>query len=251
MVLYRGHRDAAWRLESPWDRFIQRVHGNQPLELEGYQQGGYLERFKEAAVGLPGVRSADITDDNQWWALGRHHGLITPLLDWTESPFVAAYFAFMDLAESLNPGFLNGLSNPKVLERQEPIVVWRLLVTAGYDRALPELRLIHSRGDGSHRQRVQRGFFTRLVPPNNDRDAIVDPVYRDLEAYLKSRGMEGRLDRFLISGAQTTMALRDLYRMNIRPSTLFPDLVGAAQDANVVHRMVGTTTGVRRIGLVE
>lgn len=97
-LVFRGQRDATWRLESTLDRLL-RAEGVDTVERNSVLTR-HLEHFKRAVRGRRGPNPARLQDEDDWWALGQHHDLATPLLDWTESPYVGAFFAF----EKQGPG---------------------------------------------------------------------------------------------------------------------------------------------------
>lgn len=95
--IWRGQRCDDWNLETTLDRLVR--NAKVPSARAMKFRSAHLDQFKYAARGRRGLNPPLLDDENAWWALGQHHGLATPLLDWTTSPFVAAFFAFIDTDE--------------------------------------------------------------------------------------------------------------------------------------------------------
>ncbi len=89
--IFRGHSDEAWDIEPVVDReeYKRAVDGSGRRRLEEL----VLEKFKQLAV--PHIDSVPASDW-EWLCLARHHQVPTRLLDWTENPLVALFFAIED-----------------------------------------------------------------------------------------------------------------------------------------------------------
>ncbi|HEX8341641.1 MAG TPA: FRG domain-containing protein [Tepidisphaeraceae bacterium] len=86
---FRGMSDASWSLSTTLDR--SRTFSSNG-ERDRYEDN-LLAHFRREAIGLltPGT---DLPSGNALALLARHHGLASSWIDWTTSPYVAAYFAY-------------------------------------------------------------------------------------------------------------------------------------------------------------
>lgn len=88
-LVFRGHRRYDWSLLPTLGRLTE--NGIISDELANQQ----LDLFQRAVRGR--LKDSILVEDEQedeLWSVGQHHGLMTPLLDWTYSPYVALFFAF-------------------------------------------------------------------------------------------------------------------------------------------------------------
>jgi len=87
--LYRGLPSVDYRLETSFDRWYKGPKAKRPNVSDQL-----LRTFSKECDGYPGIGSELDEDDDRLSALAQHHGLPTRLLDWTVSPYIAAFFAF-------------------------------------------------------------------------------------------------------------------------------------------------------------
>lgn len=93
-AVFRGHGSNRFKLESTLHRVgrsrLERYSRETLREFHGHAEAILSERFD----------FANGDDYSSLLGLARHHGLPTPLLDWTNSPYIAAFFAFADTLDS-------------------------------------------------------------------------------------------------------------------------------------------------------
>lgn len=237
--VWRGQRNPNWKLETTIDR-LRNKSTNQDWEFDDK----HLEQFKYAVRGRRGKNPRNLESENDWWALGQHHGLATPLLDWTTSPFVAAYFAFISEAEEQENRAVYAMhkysieekakeckkqeeqkkkEQKEAMERGEQIN--NVLLSGWLDTpSSPPVEFIRPFSDENDRLVNQAGLFTRS-PKNKPIDDWVEEKFEGENNYI--------LFKLLIPNRERNNGLTMLNRMNINHLTLFPDLYGASNFTNI------------------
>ena len=210
-IVYRGQAGHNWHLSSTLGRLFD--GGSVPREHEE----SLLHEFRLAMRGR-GLDLSNINDDREVWALGQHHGLCTPLIDWTKSPYVALFFAFDETD-------VEGVPNPSR-------AVFCLNMTA-IRETLPEIIFEPTHHENA-RLVNQAGLFT-ITPSGGDN--LVSAILNELaenEVIDPSQPMD--VARFVskihIPNEHRVECLNTLRKMNIHHANLFPDPGGASKYCN-------------------
>src|ERR1035441_967682 len=90
--VFRGQSNADWPLQPSLERFANLIR-ERPQSVEAYA----LTEFRRHAHHYTTVTPSDTLE---WLALLRHHSAPSRLLDFTKSPYVAAFFATAEAASN-------------------------------------------------------------------------------------------------------------------------------------------------------
>lgn len=226
---FRGQGNANWNLITSFDRY--KLHSD-PLKLEDY----LITEFKRSALHFL-QPSLIPTNTLEWLALMQHYGAPTRLLDFTTSPYVAAYIAASELKEE-----------------HDRFAIWAINPAIFKSATIEKLNFQHNFDieSISHTFQENRGFDDVFIKGGY---TFVYPV----EPYLMNERYRLQQAKFLIAGnvhltfeqnLLETMAainmmdaivkvtlpkrlkpevLYELNSMNVNSATLFPGLDGYAR----------------------
>jgi hypothetical protein len=210
--IYRGQRDVNWGLtttlhRTPLVREIQDVKTYADVIIP------QVHEALEAWVG----RSWNLLDplgQAEFVAFLQHNGFPTPLLDWTFSPYIAAYFAF----ESVNP-FAPQTDSVAIFSFNQK--TWTSTFKQVYDYAdfTPHVSILRPRFVGNHKMAIQQGCFTW------------SNVY-DIEDHIRQNENNSIfLTKYEVDIRERPIVIRELSLMGISAIQLMPSVESVCKKA--------------------
>jgi hypothetical protein len=218
---FRGQADATWALRSSLSRHIE---VSKVCRAAWPGQEERIRRIFERKCHLH-VIDPPTDDEVEWLALMQHHGAPTRLLDFTWSPYVAAFFA---LERATRAAAVWAVNLPLLWDTR-PGIAGTSAIPDPRDRKafrkffLPNTHAFVWQGDPFRMpQRVIAQSGTFLVSGH-----LGLSIEEILERYEASGPL---LIKFVLDTARMRAdAMASLYSMNITQATLFPGLDGLAR----------------------
>lgn len=193
IYVYRGENTASYLLRPK----LGRIESHPEISWSD-AESTLLNSFKRRSIPFLAWRPQT---ELQWLGLAQHNGLATRLLDWTENPLVALYFALKSW-ESANTRIIYSLRTDDFLyvdDSENPFAFSKVV--------------LHEPSYISSRISAQRGLFS--IHP--------DPTVAFSSKFL---------DRWEISGSSVLQMLIELESLGVSAESLFPGLDTVAQQVN-------------------
>jgi hypothetical protein len=248
--VWRGMRDSNWWLESSLSRelskmpirdsnkwkeeatkatvnqlryYLQQLRGLSRLTREHGELFSRLEELvnekKRSFIDVTDALNEFQRDIYELFALGQHHNMLTPFLDWTRVPLVALYFAFKDSDErpdGVGDRVIYALNKTRIMKECPP-----------FSKSTRGDGVIFTDSMAYDNPRIigQSGLFT-YIPANEPLDRWV------VQQKNFTAKKEPVLLRFIIPNKNRSSCLKELALQGIDPRTIYPDLEGAALEVN-------------------
>lgn len=224
---FRGHSDERWPLSSKLSRYFENFRVDRRRWPE--QEERILRIFRRKAH-LFLNQPPDPDDEFQWLALMQHHGAPTRLLDFTWSPYIAAFFALEHATGdsavwALNPHRL------VYVETQRLRGGWKIHPRRMNPRVKGNLRRYFFRGKIPFLYVEEPQVMNRRLIAQSGTFAIPGVLTHPLEEIVSGYpDPKNTLVKIVLeSDKMRTRGLRELYRMKITNEAMFPDLDGLAR----------------------
>lgn len=240
--VFRGQAAAGWGLENAIERtdFIRHYKGIEVDFLAEFQRGArnYLNKDEIPEHLI------------EWLALMQHHGAPTRLLDFTKSPYIAAYFAFEQ----------NGVASDDLMS------IWAVNINFLRTRAIQKLEEHYGSDLEASKGVINEALFEKIFYDNtcslifpvepfrmNRRYSLQQSIFvstgTSYEPFMKQLAfLEDAIEKSVIKiempSALQKPVLRDLQKMNINRASLFPDLDGYALSLKLRYNSLKTAEEV-------
>ena len=222
--IFRGQSDVGWdNLKPSLTRIMEGSPVTEALKIERKAWTIFIKQ-SHRYFNLATIDDRD--DPLDWWPLMQHYRAPTRLLDWTASPYVAAYFAVAEDEKWDCDGvvwFFHPVWLHKAMEKKYPIENLhqpdgRLNAkSVVFDpNAPPRLIPFYQRFD-DNRMFAQQGHFTVCLRPLADHAKVME------EALV---GQPGTFGKVIIRKELKPEFLLRLNSMNIGANSLFPGMDG-------------------------
>ena len=238
-LVYRGQSQEEWGLVSTYHRLVE------PGPPSTYWQ--VLQIVHDHLTTWTG-RSWDLASQIElasFVGFAQHHGFPTPLLDWTRSPYAAAYFAFEGVNDSEpKSDCVTIYAFDHILWARD----WRQIYDVQSEEA--HVSMLYSQSRGNHKQLLQHGLYSFSTVRDQE------PHIRNCEEHAKrgNPSHQGYLRKISISVHEKPLVMRDLGLMGVSAMTLFQTVEGVCKHLRELlfpAPKLGLTPSERRSALEE